>query len=62
MKCTESFFLHQMAINLVARKSSIDLIPVQRMNYYNFHIGDYARRTRHLTVLEDLFYRRLLDL
>ncbi len=62
MKFTESLFLHLMAINLVARKSSIDLIPVQRMNYYNFHIGDYARRTRHLTVLEDLFYRRLLDL
>jgi len=32
------------------------------MNYYNFHIGDYARRTRHLSVIEDLFYRRLLDL
>lgn len=32
------------------------------MNYYPFHIGDYARRTRHLTWDEDLAYRRLLDL
>lgn len=32
------------------------------MNFYPFHIGDYARRTRHLTWDEDLAYRRLLDL
>lgn len=31
------------------------------MNYYPFHIGDYAAHTRHLTPLEDLAYRRLLD-
>ncbi len=62
MKFTESLFLALCAINLIARKTSTDLIRVHRMNYYNFHIGDYARRTRHLTVLEDLFYRRLLDL
>ena len=31
------------------------------MHYYNFHIGDYASHTRHLTVIEDCAYRRLLD-
>ena len=31
------------------------------MNYYPFHIGDYAAHTRHLTPMEDLAYRRLLD-
>ena len=31
------------------------------MNYYNFHIGDYFKCTRHLTNEEDLCYRRLLD-
>jgi len=32
------------------------------MHYYQFNIGDYARSTRHLSNLEDLAYRRLLDL
>ena len=32
------------------------------MHYYQFHIGDYATHTRHLNLLEDLAYRRLLDL
>lgn len=32
------------------------------MHYYNFNIGDYASHTRHLSELEDLAYRRLLDL
>jgi uncharacterized protein YdaU (DUF1376 family) len=32
------------------------------MNFYPFHIGDYAVHTRHLTPIEDLAYRRLLDL
>jgi uncharacterized protein YdaU (DUF1376 family) len=32
------------------------------MNYYQFHIGDYASHTRHLTLEEDACYRRLLDL
>jgi uncharacterized protein YdaU (DUF1376 family) len=31
------------------------------MNFYQFHIGDYAAHTRHLNHLEDLAYRRLLD-
>lgn len=31
------------------------------MNYYPFHIGDYASATRHLSWDEDLAYRRLLD-
>lgn len=32
------------------------------MHYYQFNIGDYAAHTRHLSLLEDLAYRRLLDL
>ena len=32
------------------------------MHYYSFNIGDYASHTRHLDLLEDLAYRRLLDL
>lgn len=32
------------------------------MRFYSFHIGDYASHTRHLTPMEDLAYRRLLDL
>jgi uncharacterized phage protein (TIGR02220 family) len=31
------------------------------LNYYQFHIGDYAVHTRHLSLLEDLAYRRLID-
>jgi uncharacterized protein YdaU (DUF1376 family) len=32
------------------------------MNYYPFHLGDYATHTAHLEPLEDLAYRRMLDL
>jgi uncharacterized protein YdaU (DUF1376 family) len=32
------------------------------MHYYSFNIGDYASHTRHLSPMEDLAYRRLLDL
>jgi uncharacterized protein YdaU (DUF1376 family) len=32
------------------------------MNFYPFHIGDYASATRHLSWLEDAAYRRLLDM
>lgn len=32
------------------------------MNFYAFHIGDYASDTRHLSMLEDGAYRRLIDL
>lgn len=31
------------------------------MNYYPFHIGDYATHTAHLEPLEDIAYRRMLD-
>lgn len=31
------------------------------MNYFPFHIGDYAAHTRHLSLMEDLAYRRMLD-
>lgn len=31
------------------------------MHYYKFNIGDYASHTRHLSLMEDLAYRRLLD-
>jgi len=33
----------------------------QKMHYYQFHIGDYISHTRHLSLMEDLAYRRLLD-
>ena len=32
------------------------------MHYYQFNIGDYASHTRYLTPMQDLIYRRLLDL
>lgn len=32
------------------------------MNYYSFHIGDYIKQTVHLTPMEDICYRRLLDM
>lgn len=32
------------------------------MHYYQFHIGDYLSHTIHLSSLEDLAYRRLLDM
>jgi uncharacterized protein YdaU (DUF1376 family) len=31
------------------------------MHFYQFHIGDYKSHTHHLTLLEDLAFRRLLD-
>ena len=32
------------------------------MNYYPFHLGDYVSHTGHLEPMEDLAYRRMLDL
>lgn len=32
------------------------------MHFYEFNIGDYAKKTQHLTNEEDLCYRRLLDI
>ena len=34
----------------------------KQLHYYQFNIGDYASHTRHLDLMEDLAYRRLLDL
>jgi uncharacterized protein YdaU (DUF1376 family) len=31
------------------------------VNYYPFHIGDYAAHTQRLSLMEDLAYRRMLD-
>lgn len=31
------------------------------MHYYQFNIGDYVSHTRHLSAIEDIAYRRLLD-
>ena len=31
------------------------------MHYYHFHIGDYKSHTYHLSLIEDLAFRRLLD-
>ena len=32
------------------------------MNFYPFHIGDYISHTSHLSDIEDLAYRRMIDL
>ena len=32
------------------------------MHYYQFHVSDYIHDTAHLTFVEDIVYRRLLDL
>lgn len=32
------------------------------MHFYPFHISDYAAHTRHLSLVEDAIYRRMLDL
>jgi uncharacterized protein YdaU (DUF1376 family) len=32
------------------------------MHYYQFNIGDYLSHTKHLDLMEDLAYRRLLEL
>jgi len=32
-----------------------------KMHYYQFNIGDYVSHTRHLSPIEDIAYRRLLD-
>jgi uncharacterized protein YdaU (DUF1376 family) len=32
------------------------------LHYYQFNIGDYASHTKHLSLIEDAIYRRLLDL
>jgi len=32
-----------------------------KMHFYTFHIGDYLSHTSHLSPIEDLIYRRLLD-
>lgn len=39
-----------------------EICGVALMHYYQFNIGDYASHTRHLEPIEDLIYRRLLDL
>lgn len=39
-----------------------DAERVYAMNYYQFHIGDYRVATSHLSLLENLAYRLLLDL
>ncbi len=31
------------------------------MHYYQFHIGDYKSHTYHLTLIQDIAFRRLLD-
>jgi uncharacterized protein YdaU (DUF1376 family) len=33
----------------------------RKVNYYPFHLGDYAAHTAHLEPMEDLAYRRMLD-
>ena len=33
----------------------------KKMHYYQFNIGDYYSHTKHLSPIEDICYRRLLD-
>lgn len=35
---------------------------IEEVNYFPFHLGDYAAHTAHLEPMEDLAYRRMLDL
>lgn len=49
---------HQTSQPLPARTNPKGVI----LNYYPFHLGDYAAHTAHLDLLEDLAYRRLIDL
>jgi uncharacterized protein YdaU (DUF1376 family) len=37
------------------------LFRIAEMHYYQFNIGDYVSHTRHLSPIEDIAYRRLLD-
>jgi uncharacterized protein YdaU (DUF1376 family) len=39
----------------------VPIATVGRVRFYPFNIGDYAAATRHLSLLEDLAYRRILD-
>lgn len=32
------------------------------MQWFKFHIGDYQTHTKHLSIIEDIAYRRMLDL
>jgi uncharacterized protein YdaU (DUF1376 family) len=34
----------------------------KKMHYYSFNVGDYIKDTSHLSLIEDLAYRRLIDL
>lgn len=49
-----------MTVSNVSRVSQSHPVS-EPMNFYPFHIGDYLSHTRHLTVLEDVAYRRMLD-
>lgn len=37
------------------------ILGLKTMHYFQFHIGDYKSHTSHLSPMEDLAYRRLLD-
>jgi uncharacterized protein YdaU (DUF1376 family) len=39
----------------------VGFLSGQKMHYYQFNIGDYQSHTSHLSDMEDLAYRRLLD-
>ena len=38
------------------------IMGLKTMHYYQWNIGDYVKNTNHLSAMEDLAYRRLLDL
>ena len=47
--------------HMVVECNSIFLHLRRTMYYYKFHISDYKSHTGHLTPIEDICYRRLLD-
>jgi uncharacterized protein YdaU (DUF1376 family) len=48
---------------VIPSPAAVSFLGVKKavMHYYQFHIGDYKSHTHHLSLLEDLAYRRLLD-
>ena len=50
---------------LYSEKAKLKTLPKKQpgvvMHYYQFNIGDYQSHTAHLSDLEDLAYRRMLD-
>lgn len=44
-----------------SRRFFVAITHKPTLHYYQFNIGDYVSHTRHLSLMEDLAFRRLLD-